>query len=192
MINQNNERLNKVAASIAKIVEVFHWVAVGLLSASLVVYFVDERLLKYLMDIGGGEFAVWGYSIHVLDAGGSLIPAAFLTALIVGILVCGLVAMIFRNVYLVFKTAAGETKFSMGATPFQPANVRMLREIGFFAFSIPVVEFFCDTLVALFVDRDLIESGVSTMGLVFGILLLCLSQFFAYGTQLQNDSDGLV
>ena len=43
-----------------------------------------------------------------------------------------LMAMVFRNVYLIFKTAEGKTWFSKGATPFQPDIVRMVREIGIF------------------------------------------------------------
>ena len=191
-MENKNEKLNKAATVISKIMEVFHWVAVGLLAAGLAAYFIDEKLLHYFIDIGNGEFTVAGYSIHVLDNAGGLITAAFVAALIVGIIVCGLTAMIFRNIYLIFKTAAGKTKFSKGPTPFQSDNVRMLREIGIFAISIPIIEWLCDTIVKLFVEADLVESSVSVTGIVLGIVLLCLSQFFAYGTQLQSDSDGLL
>ena len=191
-MDKNSAKLNRAAAVIAKIMEVFHWVAVGLLLVSLIVYFVDEKLLKYCMDLGNGEFAVSGYSIHVLNDSGDLIPGAFVSALIIGILVCGLMAMVFRNIDLIFKTTAGKTKFSQGTTPFQPDNVRMLREIGIFAIAIPVAEGICDGIVKLVVGHDAVESSVSTVGIVFGVALLCLSQFFAYGVQLQNDSDGLL
>lgn len=191
-MDNKNKRLNKAATVVAKIMEVSHWVAAGLLCAGLVAYIFDEALLKYFMDIGDGEFAVAGYSVHVLDGAGELIPPVFILALIVGILVLGLMAMIFRNIYLIFKTTAGETRFSKGATPFQPDNVRMLREIGMFAISIPVVEFVCDTIIKLLVDADVAASSVSVTGMVFGLAILCLSQFFAYGAQLQSDSDGLL
>lgn len=191
-MNKNNERLNKAATAVAKIMEVFYWVAVGLLVASLIVYFFDGSLLKYLMDIGNGEFAVAGYSINVLDNAGHFITALFVSALLIGIIVCGLMAMIFRNIYLIFKTTAGKTSFSKGETPFQPDNVRMLREIGIFAIAIPVVEFIGDVVIKLIVDVEIVESSVSFTGIVLGIVLLCLSQFFAYGMQLQKDSDGLL
>lgn len=191
-MNQNGKKLNKAAAVIAKIMEVSHWVAVGLMSASLIVYFFDTTLLRYFMDFGNGEFGISGYSIQVLDGNGGIIAGAFLPALIAGIIVCGLTAMIFRNIYLIFKTAAGQTKFSKGETPFQPANVRMLREIGIFSLSIPLVEWICDGIARLIAGWGAIESSVSITGIVFGIALLCLSQFFAYGVQLQNDADGLL
>ncbi len=192
MMRKNNKKLNRVATVVAKITEVFHWVSVGLLIASLIAFLFDEKLLKYFIDTGNGEFAVAGYSINVLNDSGNFISPAFISALAAGIIVCGLMAMIFRNIYLIFKTTAGKTRFSKGATPFQPDNVRMLREIGIFSLFIPIIEFICDVIVKVIVDPDLIESSVSVTGIVFGIALLCLSQFFAYGTQLQNDSDGLL
>ncbi len=191
-MSKNSERLNKAATVIAKILEIFHWVAVGLLSASLVAYLIDENLLKYFMDIGNSEFTVYGYSVNVLNDAGNFISSVFIPALTAVFIVCVLMEMFFRNTYLIFKTTAGETKFSKGATPFQPDNVRMLREIGIFAISIPVVEFICDAIVKLIFNADTVESGVSLIGIFFGIVLLCLSQFFAYGIQLQSDSDGLL
>ena len=188
----SNEKLNKAAVVLTKIIEVFHWVAVGLLSASLIVYFLNDNLLKYLMDVGNGEFAVSGYSVNVLSESGDLIAGAFVPALTAGIIVCGLTAMIFRNIYLIFKTTNGKTKFSKGTTPFQPENVRMLREIGIFALLIPAVEFICDVITKIIVGVDFVESSISITGIVLGIAVLCLSQFFVYGMELQRDSDGLL
>lgn len=191
-MKKNNARFNRAAIIAAKIMEIFHWVAVGLMIAGLIAYFVDKSLLHYLLNIGNGEFAVAGYNINVLDAHGVLQGSLFVSALITGVIVCGLMAMVFRNIYLIFKTTAGQTKFSKGPTPFQPANVRMLREIGIFVLSIPVIEFALDNIAKLAAGVDAVESSVSISGLVFGIALLCLSQFFAYGTQLQSDADGLL
>ena len=188
----SNEKLNKAAVVLTKIIEVFHWVAVGLLSASLIVYFLNDNLLKYLMDVGNGEFAVSGYSVNVLGESGDLIAGAFVPALTAGIIVCGLTAMIFRNIYLIFKTTNGKTKFSKGTTPFQPENVRMLREIGIFAILIPAVEFICDVITKIIVGVDFVESSISITGIVLGIAVLCLSQFFVHGMELQRDSDGLL
>ena len=43
-----------------------------------------------------------------------------------------LMAWVFRNVHLVLRTTQGQTKFSVGKTPFQTANVRMLLQAGIF------------------------------------------------------------
>lgn len=191
-MKERTKRLNQIATVVAKVMEVSHWVAQGLLIVAFVLYFCDESLLRYVMDMGNGEFGLAGYSINVLDAGGSIVPEAFIPALILGIIVCGLMAMIFRNIYLIFKTSMGKTKFSKGETPFQPDTVRMVREIGIFSLSIPIVEWIIDVLAKIIVGHEAVESSISVSGLVFGIALLCLSQIFAYGAQLQQDSDGLV
>lgn len=189
-MSKSNEQLNKIASVIAKILEVFHWVALGLLIACLISYLIDEKLIKYFMDTEDGVFTLPGYSINVLNDGGEIISAAYIAALVLAIFVYGLMAMIFRNIYLIFKTTAGKTKFSKGATPFQPDNVRMLREIGIFAISISIVEIICNIVVAIILDN--VSTDLSFAGILFGIALLCLSQFFAYGVQLQSDSDGLL
>lgn len=189
---EQHQKLNRLAVVAAKIAEVFHWVAVALLTASLAVYlFHREGLLKYFLDLGAGEFSVAGFSVRVTEDG-ALLPGAFLPALLAGIVVCGLMAMIFRNIYLIFKTSEGKTWFSKGPTPFQKDNVRMLREIGIFAISIPLWELACSFLVTLLVGSDTAEASVSLTGLTFGVAALCLSQFFAYGVRLQQDSDGLL
>lgn len=187
-----NNILNKFATVIGRIMEIVHWVAAGLLGASLIVYFVNESWLKHFLDLGG-EFSVGGYALNVFDESGALIPTAFVTAMVAGFLSCVLTAMIFRNIYLIFKTSAGKTKFSKGATPFQEDNVRMVREIGIFAIAIPVVESICDVIAKVVVaEADVLESSISGAGVVLGIAMLCLSQFFAYGVRLQSDSDGLL
>ena len=191
-MNINNEKLNTASVILTKVIEVFHWVAAALLGASLFVYFLNDNLLKYFIDVGNGELSIAGYSVNVLNEFGDIVTGAFVPSLILGIVTCGMTAMIFRNIYLIFKTSEGKTKFSEGKTPFQENNIRMLREIGIVAIAIPIIEFIFDIIIKLIVDVDLIESSISTTGIVLGIAVLCLSQFFVYGMELQRDSDGLV
>ena len=105
---------------------------------------------------------------------------------------CILMAMIFRNVYLIFKTAEGETKFSQGKTPFQKDNIRMVREIGIFCIAIPVVELIVSVIARIVLPVGVVETSVEMTGVFMGLVVLCLSQFFAYGMELQEDVDGLV
>lgn len=191
-MDKKNVLLNKTATVAAKTAEVFYWVSVVLLFAGLIAYRIDSSLLKLFMDVGDGEFGISGYSIHILGANGQISAAAFIGAVIIGILVNSLMAMIFRNIYLIFKTSKGLTKFSKGATPFQSANIRMLREIGIFAVSIPVIEYIGDAIINVITGPSLIESSVSFTGITFGLAFLCMSQFFAYGAELQKESDGLI
>ena len=101
-----------------------------------------------------------------------------------------LMAMIFRNVYLIVNTAEGNTWFSQGATPFQPDNVRMVREIGIFLILIYVVGLVIET--AAYITCQDIEGSTTMMPLVFGIIVICLSKMFEYGLKLQETEDGLI
>ncbi len=60
-MNQNGKKLNRAAAVIAKIMEVLHWVAVGVMSVSFIVYWIDDALLRYFICFGDGEFGVSGW-----------------------------------------------------------------------------------------------------------------------------------
>ena len=78
-----------------------------------------------------------------------------------------------------------------GATPFQPAVVRMVRQIGWFALAIPAAELLM-ALVGWMALGAKAAITVRPQGISFGLIVLCLSQFFAYGVKLQRDEDGLV
>lgn len=184
--------LNKVVTVFAKIGEIACWIACGFIAACLGVILLGRP--DWLRFLGDFDTA----SLFQLDAFGLSVTAASLTNgvyilfFIGSLLSAGLYAMVCRNVYLIFKTTAGKTRFSKGATPFQPDNIRMVREIGIFMLAVPVIQFAITTLAGLIFDRALVEFYADAIGIFPGLVVLCLSQFFAYGTQLQNDTDGLL
>lgn len=191
-MNQNHLKLNKAATILARIVEIVHWVAIGLFTGSLLAYLFKPEWMKYFMLVDDSQFELAGYSVKLTDASGALVPQIIIPVLIMSIILSGLIAMIFRNIYLIFQTSIGKTRFSKGETPFQPDNVRMVREIGIFSIAIPAVELAFDGLMRLIAQMEAFESSTSMLGVVYGIAFLCLSQFFAYGVQLQRDTDGLL
>lgn len=189
------KRLNKAVIIIAKICEIAHWVAAGILAVMIAVTAAGRmQFLKYLsdVDIASKEVSSNGFTIGLIDSTGKLIPGALILFFITILLVCILMAMIFRNVYLIFKTSEGETKFSQGKTPFQKDNIRMVREIGIFCIAIPVVELIVSVIARIVLPVGVVETSVEMTGVFMGLVVLCLSQFFAYGMELQEDVDGLV
>ncbi len=192
-MNQKNEKLNKAAKIISRIFEICLWVAAGMLTLLLIVYLFAEPYLNHLMSLEGDvRFMIYSESATIVDVSGQIIRPAFISTLLTGIAATVLTAMIFRNICLIFKTTAGETKFSKGKTPFQPDNVRMLREIGLFAIAQPIIQFIIEFITSIFAGSDAVDSVLSLSGVFIGILLLCLSQFFAYGVELQSEQDGLL
>lgn len=96
-----------------------------------------------------------------------------------------LMAMVFRNLYLIIKK-------SEGSTPFQKDNIRMLREIGIFSMVIPAVGLIMSTIIRLAAGVDAVEVSMHMDGFMMGIIVLCLTQFFAHGAELEKDVDGLL
>ena len=101
-----------------------------------------------------------------------------------------IMAMIFSNIHLIVKTAEGDTWFSTGATPFQPDNVRMVREIGIFLIMIYVVGLIIEA--GAYIACQDVEGSTTMMPLAFGIIVICLSKMFEYGQKLQETEDGLI
>lgn len=120
----------------------------------------------------------------LLREDGTINPATIILYIVYGIFNCAAFCMIFRNIYLILKTAKGRTWFSQGETPFQKDITRMIREIGIFLFILAAAEL----ILGFFVPGI----SVTMVYIVIGILMLCLSSFFSYGEQLQRDNDGLV
>lgn len=186
------KKVNKAVIIISKIFEIGHFIGAGLATAIFIGLMTGGKdLMTKLSSASGTESMLEGYGFSVQAANGAPLTIGgcavfFFTLTVVFIIM----AMIFRNIYLVFKTSAGETKFSTGETPFQPANVRMVREIGIFAIAFPVFELIMSMAAKIFVPS--LETSADISMVVFGLVVLALSQFFAYGVELQEDTDGLV
>lgn len=186
--------LNKAIIIISKIVEVFCWIGTGFLAVMTAVVAIGrEELLRFLCSIDGttAEVDFFDVSISIMDENGKQIAAAMIVAFIGALIACVLTAMIFRNLNLIFKTAEGKTKFSKGATPFQPDNIRMVREIGIFLIAIPIVEVIVSTIAQIIVGTN-IDADFNMINILMGLVVLALSQYFAYGMELQNEVDGLL
>lgn len=190
------KRFNSFALVLSKILEVVHWMGcVGMVVLFIVSIAAKEQLSDFLshgVSDYGAELSTYGFSIVAAGANGNIVPSSITVFSIGAIFILSLMAMVFRNVYLIFKTAKGKTWFAKGETPFQKDITRMVKEIGIFYISIPIIGLVMSIIARLVVGAEVTEISVRGESIVTGILILCLSQVFAYGTQLQNDVDGLL
>ena len=62
----------------------------------------------------------------------------------------------------------------------------------FFAIAIPVIGFIMSVITRLVCGVDFAEISIDMGGISMGIIVLCFSQFFAHGVELENDVDGLL
>ena len=182
--------INKIAMVVTKVAEIFHWVAVGLMAAATVCSAVAPSWIGYFVGFDakeccGADLEIYGFEITASVKDGKVDNIAFLLFGIGAILILALMAMIFRNLNLIIKR-------SVGATPFQPDNVRMLREIGIFSIAEPVVGFIMSIVTRIVLGPEAAEISNSLEGLVIGIVVLSITQFFAHGIELEKDVDGLL
>ncbi|MCH5211888.1 MAG: DUF2975 domain-containing protein [Oscillospiraceae bacterium] len=183
------KELNKVVKIIAKVLEIVHWVAAGLMVAAAICSTTASQYLGHFIDMNAleteAEASVYGFEVALRNSAGELNTKAFMLFAIGAVILYALVAMIFRNIYLIIKKSESET-------PFSKDNIRMLKEIGIFSIAIPVIGLIMSTIIRLVVGVDAIEISVKMYGFVMGIIILCLTQFFAYGAKLEKDVDGLL
>lgn len=178
---------------LARILEICHWVGAGIMAVLFIccLFFKDLAAGMIAGDFTG-EDVIYGFRFTLTNAAGELSVPALAVFAFAGILLFGLMAMVFRIVYLIVKTTEGETWFSAGASPFQPDVIRMLREIGFFSIAVPVVGIVMSIVGRLVVGPEFAETSVDFGGIFMGLLVLWLTQAFTYGAELERDAEGLI
>lgn len=196
--NPRTNTLTKIATVLTKLLEIGYSIGAVGLTVGFVLLLVDRNLFPGSLVQGGvlpgemTEIPINGFSLEIGNPDGSLNVPALCIVLLTGALTLELMAWVFRNANLILRTTQGLTKFSQGATPFQKDNVRMMREIGIFFISMDVVRFIASCVAVLVLGPERAEMGVMLGDVTTGILMLCLSQVFALGMEMQKDVDGLV
>lgn len=190
------KKLNKIIEVVSKICEVVSWI--GVVAAIIICFLIGFRntgiseLFVENIDVIS-EMSSGGFTIYPMDNTNiDVCYGSFMTFFISIVFTSVFMAMIFRNIFLIFRTAEGKTKFAEGVTPFQKPVIRMVREIGIFCISIPVVNLIISVIAKVAMGADAVETSVEMMVLIFGLVIIALSQFFAYGMELESDVEGLV
>lgn len=185
--------VNRAAIILTKILEVLHWFTAAVMAFVLIASAASANWLEEILQKGSGtlgdSLTTYGFEMNVLYSDGKINMTAILLFSICAVIILSLMAMVFRNVNLILKTTLGKTKFSKGQTPFQKDNTRMVREIGIFFISVPVISFVMSVIVRAVLGVDNAEISVDFQNLIIGIIVLCLSQSFAYGNALQDQAD---
>ena len=184
------KKISKLGAILTKILEVFHWVGAALMAAATVCSLAAPGWVGYFVNFDakaccGANLAVYGFEVNAPVADGNVDMLTFFLFGIGAVIILALMAMVFRNLHLIFKK-------SENTTPFQKDNIRMMKEIGIFSIAVPVVGFVMNIVTRLVIGAEAAEISVSQSGIFMGIIVLCLTQYFIHGTELEKDVDGLV
>ena len=189
-----NKPFDRAVAALSRIFEIGLFAVSAIITILAILTLVmSERLIEFVQSQPASYSTyLLGLNVTISGENSALIPKALFIMLLAAAVTGILTALIFRNVNLILRTAMGKTQFSIGATPFQPAIVRLIKEIGILSIIISVV--YC---VSYGLEKALCGNLISGMAIpfspaAFGVIILCLSRVFAYGVELEQDVDGLV
>ena len=182
--------INKLGKIITKILEVFHWVGAVLMVAATVCSVAAPNWVKYFVGFDakeccGANLEVYGFEVNAPFVNGNIDMTSFMLFGIGAVIILAVMAMVFRNLHLIFKK-------SENGTPFQKDNIRMMKEIGIFAIAVPVIGFIMSIIVRLVTGVETAEISIDMGGIFMGIIVLCLTQYFVHGADLEKDVDGLL
>lgn len=186
------KNVNTLALAVSKVLEVLHWLGAASMAVLLICSFAIRERVADLLAQGvasqGTSLETYGFELEVAGTGGSINMTGLILFSVAALIILSLMAMVFRNLYLILKAY----KKSQWRDPFQKDIIRMLREIGIFAISVPIVGFVFGIISRLILGEGSTEAYLSVDGFVMGLLVLCLTQVFSQGAALQKDVDGLV
>ena len=182
--------LNKLGKVIAKILEVFHWVGAGLMAAAAVCSVAAPDKVKYFVSFDakeccGANLEIYGFEVNTPVVNGNIDLSSFLVFGIGGVIILAVMAMVFRNLHLIFR--ASET-----GSPFQKSNIRLMKELGIFSIAVPIIGLIMSVVVRLVAGVETAEISIDMGGIFMGIIVLCLTQYFVHGAALENDVAGLL
>ena len=178
--------LNKFVKWISKIFEIVFLTEDLIMIIILILSAFSKNTINNLVKNGMvyGRFEIFT-NIPLLNSKGISIENAVILAALSQIIFFSFLAMIFRNIYIIFKNSEKNS-------PFVTDNVKLIKQIGLFAIIMPIVRTIVSVIGRLIIGVHNLDFSISLESMVFGITVLCLSHFFAYGAQLQEDVDGLL
>lgn len=190
------EKFNKVGIAISKISEIVYWMSTALSTLLFIAtiaakdFFIDFLSSADLRSLE--EFAVAGFKIEITNAQGAVDMGAVTLIAFASIITSVLLALIFRNVYLILKSADTKKESAEPGTWFTDDITAKVRQIGYLFIAIPIAGLVMSVIAFVILGSSGAEVSVSFDWIIMGIIILCLSQAFAYGAELQKDVDGLV
>lgn len=182
-----NTSIKTITKIITKILEIGHWVGAALMACIAVCSKALPQKLSYFIDTKSFETEIssYGFEVRIINSAGEIDFNALCLYAVGSIIIFSLMAMIFRNIYLIIKRSENET-------PFCKDNIRMFREIGIFSISVPIISLIMSIIITLVIGHDAAENSVNADGFIMGIIIFCLSEFFVYGAKLEKDVNGLL
>lgn len=184
--------IEKISLWLTRICEAGYWVMAALM---LVCFFLTLPLLisgdpaagyaaGFAADYMEESYTLNGIELVLIGPDGAFRWGLLRTLILGEAAICGLTAMIFRRAHQIVRQ-------SRTASPFCRENLPRLKQIGLLAIAMPVVKVLLSLLPCL-TGGVPIEVSLHMGELCIGLMVLCLTRYFAQGAALEQDVEGLV
>ncbi len=180
----------KIAIVLMKVIEILYWIgSLGMLLLMLYGLFNPSALPELAAGLrsSGQDLVIGSYSLEMNTDTAALANQDLVLFLFACMLMMCMIAMIFRNLYLIFRR-------SESGTPFDSDSIRMMGEIGIFSILIPVIGLLFNVILHIlhFFDSGTAVMTVYMDGIILGIIVFFIAGFFVRGHQLEEDVEGLI
>lgn len=173
-------RLNKCVLIICRVLAAFSWLAMAASLLGLIALWagLTAEQLPLLHNL---SVTVGGVNLSLNPAENSILPGTQAIVFLGGAALSLARALMFHGVNAVLLTA------HEAGTPFLPGVVKHLQQAGLLAIAQPVI-----VLITGLLTANHLRTELDFTSAVIGLMVLCLSQYFAQGVLLQRDVDGMV
>lgn len=188
------QRWSRGISVVSLVGEIGYFVLAAAMAALAVASLVMKDSLGGMIVLSnGGDASIGtnGFQIAIAGGSGEVLPAAVTVFACAGMATMFCMAMIFRNVRLIFRIARNGGGKKDGESFFSADVIRMVREIGLFCIAVPAAGL-AASVAGHLVLGGACEASVQMHGIALGFVVLCLSQFFSYGMELEREMEGLV
>lgn len=178
-----SSKLRNITAVLAKITQIVAFAGAAILLVSIIVCLVNGNVQDFVLTRNGDIVNMSIADVDLNKVNSDNIVPLFIVSMLMGIFLLSVLGMICRNVNRIFKKTNTES-------PFSSTNVSLIKQIGYLAISIPVVKLIVNFFVGVFTGDVLF--GLDFSEVLFGLVILCIAQYFAYGATLEKDVEGLL
>ena len=176
-------KMLNVGKVLTKVIEIICYAGVALCAVAAIWALVSPDTLVLMYQ--EGNVTIYGSEFDMTAPEMKNPQALMIVMLLTGVVSNVLMALTFRK-------ANGIIVKAIEGTPFTAVTVKWMKQIGYLSIALPLVGFVGSVIAYLVCGMPTGEVMLNLEGFVMGVLVLCLTQVFAHGAELQQDVDGLL
>ncbi len=181
----------KAGYVLARIAEALMWLSAAVMALGFLAGLIDPEAISVMTGTGAADARI---AVPMVPGGlgrmvitgpdGELVMGSYMLYIGAAVIELVLTALVFRRIWQIIK-------LSWASTPFQKPVVDKVKQIGWLFIAAPLVTL-AVSLVNFVINWPELSVTVDMTSIITGVIVLALSQIFAYGVKLENDVEGLL